>query len=542
MKNWTIGKRIIIGYVAVLIATLAIGVFALTRLVVIKGHSDSLTTDSLPGVIVLARIQANTLDNKALILRHNLATDPALIAATERLIQAGSEDNSKCYKELEASVTTAEEKALYNKVLETRGGYVKPRDAMLALSRVNKNVEAFDLYISTVEPAFQAYNNALLVLMDYNRTSGLASGAAITGAITDSRRFIFFGLIIALSLAGSIGFIIIRGTNRVLTNTTRTLDEGAAQVTSAAGQVSAASQTLAEGSSEQAASLEETSSSLEEMASMTKRNADSAHHAKDISNKTRAAADTAAADMEQMKRAMDAIKASSNDISKIIKTIDEIAFQTNILALNAAVEAARAGSAGAGFAVVADEVRNLARRSADSARETASKIADAIQKSEDGVAISTKVAASLTEIVTKAREMDSLVAEIATASEEQSQGVGQINTAITQMDQVTQGNASSAEETASAAEELNAQSISLKEAVAELRRLVDSSSHGPAHESHENAGTVQSSTTKNYRKAPLAALATRVASKVAKKPAQSVTITAASSAPGGEHDLTFRDM
>jgi methyl-accepting chemotaxis protein len=538
MKNWTIGKRIIAGYVAVLLATLAIGIFSVTRLAVIKGHSDSLTTDSLPGVVVLSKIQANTLENKALILRHNLATDPAMMAETERLIKVGSLDNTERYKELDASVTTPEEKVLYDKVLETRAAYVKPRAAMIELSRANKNTEAFALYISTVEPTFQAYNNALIAQMDYNRTRGLASGESITGAITDSRRFIFFGLVIALTLAGSIGYIIIRGTNRALNTASLTLDDGASQVTAAAGQVSAASQSLAEGSSEQAASLEETSSSLEEMASMTKRNAESARHAKQLSTQTRSAADTAAGDMDQMKRAMDAIKASSNDIAKIIKTIDEIAFQTNILALNAAVEAARAGEAGAGFAVVADEVRSLARRSADSARETATKIEDAIHKSDDGVSISAKVAVSLTEIVTKAREMDTLVAEIATASEEQSQGVGQINTAITQMDKVTQSNASSAEETASAAEELNAQSITLKEAVADLRRLVDSDSHASTANEPLNfsAKAHAATSTQNFRKPSLASQV------VTKKTPATATITAESAAAGGEHDLTFKDM
>jgi len=540
MKNWTIGKRIIVGYVAVLLATLVIGAFALTRLVVIKNHSDSLTSDDLPGVLVLSRIQANTINNKALILRHILSSDAAQLAEIDRASQAASEDNSKCYKELEPTVVTPEEKVLYGKVLETRAGYVKQRGPLLELSRADKKTEAFAFYLSNVEPAFKTYEEAILAQMEYNRSSGLASGDAITGAITDSRSFIFFGLIVALALAGSIGFIIIRGTNRALNTASRTLDDGASQVTAAAGQVSAASQSLAEGSSEQAASLEETSSSLEEMASMTKRNAESARHAKQLSAQTRSAADTAAGDMDQMKRAMDAIKASSNDIAKIIKTIDEIAFQTNILALNAAVEAARAGEAGAGFAVVADEVRSLARRSADSARETASKIEDAIHKSDDGVNISAKVAVSLTEIVTKAREMDSLVAEIATASEEQSQGVGQINTAITQMDKVTQGNASSAEETASAAEELNAQSITLKEAVADLRRLVDSDSHTAVSETHHDSAPAHAAKNPpNFRKP---SLASRVVAKAAKKSPQPTTITAESAAPGGEHELTFKDM
>jgi methyl-accepting chemotaxis protein len=176
--------------------------------------------------------------------------------------------------------------------------------------------------------------------------------------------------------------------------------------------------------------------------------------------------------MEQMSRAMDDIKASSAEIAKIIKTIDEIAFQTNILALNAAVEAARAGEAGAGFAVVADEVRSLAQRSATASRESSAKIEQAIGKSQQGVAICTAVAESLTAILGRSREVDDLVAEIATASVEQDQGIQQIATAITQMDQVVQTNAASAEETASAAEELSAQSLELQNAVGEMRLMI----------------------------------------------------------------------
>jgi methyl-accepting chemotaxis protein len=259
---------------------------------------------------------------------------------------------------------------------------------------------------------------------------------------------------------------------RALSRLVENLSLNSAHVNTAAGQVSSASQILAQGSGEQAASIEETSASLEEMASMTKRNSENAAKANDLARQARAAADKGVSDMEAMNVAMGAIKSSSDDIAKIIRTIDEIAFQTNILALNAAVEAARAGEAGMGFAVVADEVRNLAQRSATAAKETAAKIEGAITKTAQGVDISQKVAVALNEIVTKARQVDELAAEVANASREQTQGITQINVAVSQMDKVTQSNAASAEESAAAAQELNAQAETMKTSVAELLRLV----------------------------------------------------------------------
>ena len=288
------------------------------------------------------------------------------------------------------------------------------------------------------------------------------------------------GLVVALAVGVTIAFFIIRNSNRVLTTVAQSLDDGSNQVVSASGQVSAASQTLAEGSSEQASSLEETSSSLEEMSSMTKRNAENARKANELAKEARTAADKGVGDMQTMAAAMEAIKVSSDDIAKIIKTIDEIAFQTNILALNAAVEAARAGEAGMGFAVVADEVRNLAQRCAQAAKETAGKIEGAITKTGQGVEITSKVAAALNEIVNKVRQVDELVTEVAGATREQTDGIAQINVAVGQMDKVTQSNAATAEESAAAAEELNSQAEVMKRSVAELLQLVGGKSESAA--------------------------------------------------------------
>jgi methyl-accepting chemotaxis protein len=244
------------------------------------------------------------------------------------------------------------------------------------------------------------------------------------------------------------------------------------QVRDSAQQIGTASQSLAEGASQQAASLEETSASLEELSSMTRRNAENAQEVKDLAGKTRMATESGAAEIQHMNQAMADIKTASNNISKIIKSIDEIAFQTNILALNAAVEAARAGVAGAGFAVVADEVRNLAQRSAQAAKETAEKIEDSIGKSERGVRISQQVSKYFDEIADKIRTMDDLVASIASASKEQSHGLSQLNAAVGEMDKVTQSNAASSEESAAAALELNSQADALKEALEQMTKLM----------------------------------------------------------------------
>ena len=262
---------------------------------------------------------------------------------------------------------------------------------------------------------------------------------------------------------------------KALTGVANNLNSHSAGVYSAAEQVAGASESLAGGASKQAASLEETSASLTEMASMSAHNAENVTKASELARQARSMADNGLQETHVMAGAMQELQSSSNEVAKIIKTIDAIAFQTNILALNAAVEAARAGEAGMGFAVVADEVRNLAQRCTEAAKETTGKIEIAISKTAQGVTVSSRVAEGLNEIVEKVRRVDGLIAELAAASQQQSDGMAQINTAVSEMDQVTQSNAATAEESASAAQELNAQALALKETVAKLAALIDSS-------------------------------------------------------------------
>ena len=219
--------------------------------------------------------------------------------------------------------------------------------------------------------------------------------------------------------------------------------------------ISRASNQLAEGSSSQAASLEESSSSLEEMASMTRNNADNAAQADTLMSETRTTMERAVQSMDQLNGSMKDIAAASEETSKIIKTIDEIAFQTNLLALNAAVEAARAGEAGAGFAVVADEVRSLAMRAAEAAQSTAALIEGTVSKVGDGVKLVNSTGEVFEEVAGNSVKVAELISEIAMASREQSQGIDQINGAVTQMDKATQTAAANAQESAAAASDMD---------------------------------------------------------------------------------------
>jgi methyl-accepting chemotaxis protein len=290
---------------------------------------------------------------------------------------------------------------------------------------------------------------------------------------SENEWIVTWGTIAGCAMSLGVAFFVARAINGPIGAIATRLRNESSQTNIAARQVAQVSQSIADGATRQASALEESGSALHEMASMTTRNSENANIAKTLATEARATADAGAQDMLEMKAAMSAIKASSAEISKIIKTIDEIAFQTNILALNAAVEAARAGEAGMGFGVVADEVRTLAQRCAQAARETADRISDSAAKSEQGAAIGTKMGENLGAIVERIRKLDEMLAGIAQASHEQSEGITQLNASVAGMDKITQSNAALGQQSAASSDELKMQAEQVQSAVAELMAMVD---------------------------------------------------------------------
>jgi len=292
------------------------------------------------------------------------------------------------------------------------------------------------------------------------------------------------GFLMTISL-----FLIIRRQTKPLYSVMDEIAESSRQVAAGSSQISLTSQELANGTSSQAAALEETSSSLEEMSSIIAQNAENTRAVESLTKTATQVVEQANQSMTEVIAAMQEISKSSQETSKIIKTIDEIAFQTNLLALNAAVEAARAGEAGAGFAVVADEVRSLAMRAADAAKNTATKIENTIKKVKDGSELVDKAHLSFSQVADNVGKINSLIVGIAAASNQQSQGIEQINKAVALMDEVVQQTAANAEESAALSQEMRSEADKMEIVVGKLENVIGSSNQQPASVDNNSSNT-----------------------------------------------------
>jgi methyl-accepting chemotaxis protein len=472
-SQMTIGRKFSLTGGFLIGMTLLLGAVALLGFRSYHQALTALAEDSLPGVSASAKVESALLEIRGDIWQHIASSDKAAVERMDGEIQRLKGQIDEDLLSLQASIFTVEERAIFEKIRPSLIRYYQAWDNIAPLSRAMKNEEACTKFMAEAAPALQALEETVRAETEFNRRSG-ARNAAMAEAV-NARVTSIVWITISLSTIAGIGLllVIVRRMNRMLRDTSSTLSGGAAQVASAAGQIASASQSLAQGSSQQAASLEETSASSEEIHSIARKNMDSTRSAAELVGSVQERFTETNRSLDGTLAAMEELSASSEKISRIIKVIDEIAFQTNILALNAAVEAARAGEAGMGFAVVADEVRNLAQRSAQAARDTATLIEESIARSHDGKAKVEQVALAIRGITDDSARVKALVDEIKVASQEQSRGIEQISSAISQMEQVTQRTAANAEESASASQELTAQAESMKESAVRLTAMVN---------------------------------------------------------------------
>ena len=475
MSSITIGKKLFFGAGTLLLLAFALGITAFLGL---SNVSDRL--HAIVEVTVRRQTLAHSMDRdisfamgatKGILMR-GLQNDPAGIERNTQdfITYAGSLESSLSVMQ---SIDQQSSAILALRDMQVAVNTVKQSNYNLSKAAFAGNMTiALSLYNKEIKPLETRQKEDATLILEVQNANLKQAEQVAENSVADCR-WITGTLLLLVCFVGIVLIFAIRKINRVLRNTVAEVTEVSVQIASAAGQVAASSQSLAQTASEQAATIEETSSASVEINSMARRNTENSHSAAEAVARSQEGFEKANASLSEMVGAMEGINASSQKISKIIKVIDEIAFQTNILALNAAVEAARAGEAGMGFAVVADEVRNLAQRCAQAAKDTADLIEDSIQRSDGGRIKVNRVAVSLHTITAEASKVKVLVEEINLGSVEQTKGIDQIGRAITQMEQVTQTSAANAEEGAAAAEELSAQAKAMQNVVEALRTMVD---------------------------------------------------------------------
>jgi methyl-accepting chemotaxis protein len=400
------------------------------------------------------------------------ATDDALLTRFLADYEENARQADERWEKAKHTATTDAERRIISRFESARVAWRSASRAVIDARRRGDVAAAATQSLGASKTAFDAMRehmnqlqeaNFMLAASERDRAERTARASLMAmGSLT------LAGVAIGCALAWTIGV----GASRRIRRATTALTDGSDHLVLAAEQVAMASQGLARGASDQAATLEETSASLQEIESMTRRTSEHTQRAAEIMGHSEGLVQDANSALTHMVASMAAIRESSDQVARIIRSIDEIAFQTNILALNAAVEAARAGDAGMGFGVVAEEVRALAQRSAQAARDTAALIESSIARSTDGQVRVHQVAEAIARVTEASARVKAIVDEVSTASGEQAQGIAQLSSAIAHMEGMTQNTAATAEESAAASEELNAQAETSRQVVGELAALV----------------------------------------------------------------------
>jgi methyl-accepting chemotaxis protein len=480
----TIQKKLSAGFGALLGITLIIGCVAIRNVGTLGAGIDMLGHKTGHLVYVAGDVNNLTTDmlgqDRGILLRGFLKDPAGMQQAKEQYAKDMDKITSETNEVIQNTSSNDVRNLAQTTVQDKLGQLDQITGQLYAFAQKGDMSSATTLFDQTLDPLANKVSDAGDALAKKEAAYAGQEADEQSSTVAPARTLSIAFILIAVALGAAV-FFVVRGISKTLAESIEELLDGADQVANAASQVSSASQSLAQGASEQAASLEETSASSEEINSMARKNTDNSRTTAQLLQQSQEKVAMANRHLEEMVNSMNDINESSGKISKIIKVIDEIAFQTNILALNAAVEAARAGEAGMGFAVVADEVRSLAQRSAQAAKDTAILIEDSISKSSEGKGKVDQVAGAIRAVTEDTMRIKVMVDEVSLGSEEQSRGIDQIGKAIGQMEQVTQTSAASAEEAAASAEELSAQSEAMKDVVSRLQAMVENSGGARAH-------------------------------------------------------------